>query len=495
MKQLRIVLLFISALLLCLHSEAHDDFEFNGVNYRLCDDGNSLIVCKKESGYKGHVIVPDSVFHDGKNYPVTAISTYAFADCDELKTVSFECKIKEIPQNCFERSHNLETIELPEGIEYIRYEAFKNSGLKDINLPEGILEIEGHAFDGTNIEHIVLPGTLKGSGLGHWNFYRCPQLQSLAIPGSIIRLYIYTIRDCKRLKHIKLGEGLVFLDDTFYECDSLESLEIPSTVREIGESWYSYRIKHISVDSDNKWYDSRNDCNALIEKATNTLVLGCINTVIPENVTSIGAAFRNCEGLKTAYIPANIESLHSNAFGYNRLDSIIIQESNESIQFTNGTFNSNSHTEKGSDSTAKYLYLGRNVSSRGIPAFEEFPYLETLIIGNHVDSLIMKGCNKYVNIHSQSQAPHPFIFMFGNDTEAVLGHATLHVPKGTRELYMATEGWKLFQTIIEDMPSAISTSYIHNRSDDSVFNLQGQRIESTFRRGIYIQNGRKKVAK
>lgn len=230
MKQLRIVLLFISALLLCLHSEAHDDFEFNGVNYRLCDDGNSLIVCKKESGYKGHVIVPDSVFRNGKNYPVTAISTYAFADCDELKSVSFECKIKEIPQNCFERSRNLETIELPEGIEYIRYEAFKNSGLKEINLPEGILEIEGHAFEGTNIEHVVLPGTLKGSGLGHWNFYRCPQLQSLAIPGSIIRLYIYTIRDCKRLKHIKLGEGLVFLDDTFYECDSLESLEIPSTV-------------------------------------------------------------------------------------------------------------------------------------------------------------------------------------------------------------------------------------------------------------------------
>ena len=54
----------------------------------------------------------------------------------------------------------------------------------------------------------------------------------------------------------------------------------------------------IEVNSGNKVYDSRNNCNAIIETATNKLILGCKSTIIPNSVTSIGYyAFYGCINL------------------------------------------------------------------------------------------------------------------------------------------------------------------------------------------------------
>ena len=42
------------------------------------------------------------------------------------------------------------------------------------------------------------------------------------------------------------------------------------------------------VEPGNSTYDSRENCNAIVEKATNTIIDGCQNTTIPNSVTSIG---------------------------------------------------------------------------------------------------------------------------------------------------------------------------------------------------------------
>jgi len=74
-------------------------------------------------------------------------------------------------------------------------------------------------------------------------------------------------------------------------------------------------LKSIVVEPGNTKYDSRNNCNAIIEKASNTLIAGCINTKIPSSVTSIGSdAFSHCTGLTSITIPNSVTSIGNNAF-------------------------------------------------------------------------------------------------------------------------------------------------------------------------------------
>ena len=69
------------------------------------------------------------------------------------------------------------------------------------------------------------------------------------------------------------------------------------------------------VNSGNTIYDSRNNCNAIIETASNTLIAGCKNTVIPNSVTSIGSsAFQGCSGLTSVTIPNSVSSIGDYAF-------------------------------------------------------------------------------------------------------------------------------------------------------------------------------------
>jgi hypothetical protein len=88
-------------------------------------------------------------------------------------------------------------------------------------------------------------------------------------------------------------------------------------------------IEEIIVDSENKIYDSRKNSNAIIEKSTNTLILGCKNTVIPKSVTSIGGwAFYGCSELTSITIPNSVISIGGEAFrDCTELASVIIKSS------------------------------------------------------------------------------------------------------------------------------------------------------------------------
>ena len=125
-------------------------------------------------------------------------------------------------------------------------------------------------------------------------------------------------RDCIELASIEIPSSVTSIGYSAFEgCTLLTSIEIPSSVTSIQK--YTFMgctsLSNIKVDDNNQKFDSRNDCNAIIETESNTLITGCVNTVIPSSVTSIGrSAFSGCTGLTSINIPSSVTSIGGGAF-------------------------------------------------------------------------------------------------------------------------------------------------------------------------------------
>lgn len=128
---------------------------------------------------------------------------------------------------------------------------------------------------------------------------------------------------------------------TFAYCEKLESIVIPKSVTNIESTAIIYcpSLEQIVVDSSNSVYDSRNNCNAIIETDSNILITGCINTIIPDGIVRIESdAFNGCKGLKSISIPETVESIGSFAFHQTGLTSVFIPYSVEKIETSYGTY-------------------------------------------------------------------------------------------------------------------------------------------------------------
>lgn len=123
---------------------------------------------------------------------------------------------------------------------------------------------------------------------------------------------------CSNLISLVISESVTELGRfAFSRCNGLTSLYIPATLKTIGGYAFDHcsGLTSIKVDPANPTYDSREDCNALIETGNNELIRGCKNTVIPSSVTCISAcAFAACTGLASINIPNSVTTIEGQAF-------------------------------------------------------------------------------------------------------------------------------------------------------------------------------------
>ena len=197
-------------------------------------------------------------------------------------------------------------------------------------------ELHLYKDNDTEIIDLVIPDEVTSICSGA--FSKCINLKSVTIPNSVESIGRSAFEVCTGLKSIDIPNSVTSIGvRAFSGCTGLKSIDIPNSVTSIGGGAFSgcQRINTIKVANDNPIYDSRDNCNAIIEIASNTLIAGCMNTVIPYSVTSINSsAFSGCTGLTNITIPNSVTSIGNSAFyGCTSLTSIIIPNSVTSIDF------------------------------------------------------------------------------------------------------------------------------------------------------------------
>ena len=183
-------------------------------------------------------------------------------------------------------------------------------------IPSTVKKIGDDAFyECSQLSSVILSNGV--TSIGKMAFYNCSNLTSITIPNTVTEIGDDAFARCEKLSEIILPDSVLKLGSrAFYNC-SITSIHIPANVTDIGNGLFEYcdKLVEVTVDEKNKFYDSRNGCNAIIQKNGSVLIAGCSKTVIPNTVKYIGeSAFENCESLTKIVIPASVVKIEDCAF-------------------------------------------------------------------------------------------------------------------------------------------------------------------------------------
>ena len=196
-----------------------------------------------------------------------------------------------------------------------------------------VVKIGDAAFDSKNIESVIFPASLREIGM--FAFENCKNLKKVSIPGSVKIIGGSSFMDCVALESLFLGEGVEEIHSgAFAGCLKLTTVYLPASLKSLESDSFMgcETLQSLGVASGNALYTSVNNC--IIEKASGTLVMGCMSSVIPDDgtVTSIGAgAFECVMGLKVLVIPECITSIGKDAFRSGGLEYLYLPKTIESI--------------------------------------------------------------------------------------------------------------------------------------------------------------------
>ena len=306
-------------------------------------------------------VIPDTVIYNSKSYKVVGVSENAFRGCSSLTSITIPSSVTSIGDAAFSGCSSLTSITIPESVTSIGNNAFYDTGIYNdgYNWEDGVLYIS-NCLIASAVTSIKGDYTIKENTrlIADKAFWRCYSLTSVTIPNSVTSIGNYAFCECENLTAIAIPNSVTSIGDgAFSYCSSLTSITIPNSVTSIGEYTFSgcpltsitipnsvtsigdgvfsdcTLLASIAVESGNTRYDSRNKCNAIINTANNILIAGCKNTIIPNNVTSIGdAAFSGCSSLTSITIPESVTRIGNATFsGCSSLTSITIPESVTSI--------------------------------------------------------------------------------------------------------------------------------------------------------------------
>ena len=407
--------------------------------YQKPDETKYVEITECDYDAKGAVEIPTKI----KNIAVTSIGNGAFNERTKLTNIEIPSSVTSIGERAFMGCSGLTGIEIPSSVTSIGEKAFMGcSGLTGIKIPAGVTSIGSSAFYGcSRLTSIEIPAGVTSIGYGA--FYGCSGLTSInveagnvsydsrdncnaiiekatntliqgcnntKIPSGVTKIGSFAFDGCSGLTSIEIPVGVTEIGSfAFDDCSGLTGIKIPSSVTSIGNSAFygCSGLTSIVVEADNTVYDSRDDCNAIIKKETNTLIHGCKNTKIPSSVTRIGErAFWDCSELTSIEIPSSVTRIGYGAFdGCSGLTSITVEAGNAMYDSRD---NSNALIETKTNTLilgCKSTKIPSSVTSIGSAAFQFCEGLTSITIPEGVTSIgesAFEGCSGLTSIEIPS---------------------------------------------------------------------------------------------
>ena len=462
MKKVAFILIAF-AFLLCntVRAGITPDFEQGMLSYQILSaEKHTVAVCGTNDSELTYVDVPEKIVHEGTEYSVTIIAEKAFYSCSKLEQVHLPETLTSIASGAFSDCFALREIIIPHSVTDIGAGSFSGCyNLRKVRMPNDLVSVGTAAFSGTRLDSIIIRNSIE---YGFAVYSLTKETKGITIEPGV--------------KEIPGGMFMGRFDQGIAPIYSgCSSVVFPETITKIGScAFETNRLTSLVIPE---------SCTE-IDSAAFGRCVAIEDIKLPETLEKLGTlAFYNNMSLKEIEIPAKVKTLKRGVFAccFN-LEKIIIHCENIEHFF----------------SLTDSLLNGFGGSDRSIEMANNEPLMSTIVFGKEVKRITLgnnrEGNNgmpfgkhaKIQNVYCEGTVPpEGGIYQAG---------ATLHVPKGCREVYASAKIWELYgDHIVDD----INLEGIHHAqlktqdSDAPTYDLQGRRVAHPKQGEIYIQNGRK----